>query len=69
MRYGEVLQHYLDAKGMSRSELARRVGCGRSQITEYINGESKEPTLTRAKKIADALDVPLEEMLSMLFDK
>jgi len=69
VRYGEVLQYYLEKKGISRSELARRVNCSRSQITEYINGDSKEPTLTRAKKIADALEVPFEEMINKIFEE
>ena len=29
MTFGEVVQHYLDALGVSQSELARRMGTGR----------------------------------------
>lgn len=69
MKYGEVLDHYIKATGISRVELARRVGMGRSQITELIKGDTKEPGLTRAKLIADALGVSLNDMLDMMFEE
>ena len=64
--YGEVLKRCLEKSGMSQSKLAQMVGCSTSQISEYISGRSREPTLSRAKKIADALGVPLDEMISMM---
>lgn len=67
MTYGEVLDHFIKKVGISKAELARRVGVSRSQITELVNGKTKEPTLTRAKLIADALGVPLNDMLDMMF--
>lgn len=67
MTYGEVLDYYINEVGISRAELARRAKVGRSQITELINGKTKEPGLTRAKAIADALGVPLNDMLDMMF--
>lgn len=66
MRYGLVLKHYIDEAGISNAELARRVGIGRSQITDWIKGATKEPGLTRGKQIADALGVDLNEMLDMM---
>lgn len=67
MRYGKVLDYYIKEAGISRAELARRIGVSRGQITELINGETKEPGLTRAKNIADALGVSLNDMLDMMF--
>jgi transcriptional regulator with XRE-family HTH domain len=69
VEYGKVLQHYLNVQGITKYELAKRARCSRSQITEYINGASKEPTLSRGKAIADALGVPFEEMLRMMFEE
>lgn len=69
MTYGAVLDYFIRKTGISRAELARRVGIGRSQVTELINGKTREPTLTRAKQMADALGVTLEEMLNMMFDE
>ena len=62
MEYGEVLQQYLDETGMSPSELAKAIGSPRSTINALLRGRAKEPTLGKAKAIADALGVSLEEM-------
>ena len=69
MTYGEVLDYYIRETGVSRAELARRIGASRSQITDLIKGRTKEPGLTRAKMIADALGVPLNDMLDMMFEQ
>ncbi len=66
MTYGEVLKYYLDVTGLSKAEVARRAGIGRSQITDMCAGRTKEPTLLKAKAIADALGVPLQDMVDMM---
>lgn len=66
MRYGEVLEYFLTKQGISRAELARRVDVSRGQITDLINGRTGEPRLSNAKAIADALGVPLQEMIDMM---
>ena len=66
MKYGEVLSYYIDKSGLSRAEVARRAGVGRSQITDLCSGRTKEPTLLKAKDIANALGVSLQEMLDMM---
>lgn len=67
MEYGEVLAYYLDKKGMSAAELAHQIGSPRSTISALLNGRAKEPTLGKAKAIADALGVSLEEMADMAY--
>lgn len=67
MEYKDVLAYYLEKQNVSGAELARRIGSPRSTITELLKGRSKEPTLGRAKAIADALGVTLEEMAQMMF--
>ena len=67
MEYGKVLAYYLDKQGISPAELARRIGSPRSTISALLNGRAKEPTLGKAKAIADALGVSLEEMAEMVF--
>lgn len=69
MEYADVLRYYLDKCGMSQAELARRLGSSRSSVGELIKGRSKTPSVYKAKAIADALGVPLQEMLDMLFDE
>lgn len=62
MRYGDVLKLYLHEKGMTAGELARRIGINRGSVYALMDGRASEPTLTRAKQIADALGVTLQEM-------
>ena len=66
MTFGEVVLHYLDALGVSQAELARRVGTNRSTINCIIKDERRSPTLDTAVAIADALGVPLDDMVSMM---
>ena len=62
--YAHILAYYLGQKGMSPAELAKTIGSPRSTISALLGGRDKEPTLTTAKAIADALGVSLEEMAS-----
>lgn len=64
MKYGEALSHYLEKSGMSQAELAAAIGSPRSTVNALIKGLAKEPTLSTAKSISDALGVPLDEMAS-----
>lgn len=66
MTYGEVLEYYIERLNITRSELASRVGMSRGQVTDLITGRTKEPTLSRAKAIADALGVSLQEMCDFM---
>ena len=69
MEYAEVLHYYLAKCGVSQAELARRLGTSRSSVGELIRGRSKTPSVYKAKAIADALGIPLQDMLDMLFDE
>lgn len=66
MTYGETLAFFLKQEGITKAELARRTGISRGQIGDLISGRTREPTLTRAKAIADALGVNLQEMCDMM---
>ena len=72
MTYGEVLSYYLEKTGMKRAELARRVSeilgkeVSRGQITDLCNGKTKEPTLSRARAIAEALGTTIQDMCDMM---
>ena len=69
MEYKDVLAYYLEKTGISQAELARRIGSPRSTINALMKDRAKEPTLGKAKAIADALGIPLEEMAMMAFDE
>lgn len=67
MEYREVLAQYLKEKNISEAELARRIGSPRSTVNAIMIGRAKEPSLSKAKAIADALGVPLQEMVEKVF--
>lgn len=54
---------------MTKAQLAYAIGSPRSTIGALVSGRAKEPTLGKAKAIADALGVPLQDMVSMMFDE
>ena len=66
MTFGEVTLFYLDKLDVSQSELARRVGTNRSTINCIIKDERRSPTLDTALAIANALGVPLQDMVAMM---
>ena len=67
MEYKDVLAYYIDKQGLTPAEVARRINSPRSTVNELLKGRAKEPTLGKAKAIADALGVPLEEMVDMIY--
>lgn len=67
--YAEVLKYYLVKQGITAAELSRRLGTSRSSIGELTSGRSKTPTLGKAKAIADALGVTLDEMAAMMYEE
>lgn len=68
MEFKELLQRYLDEKGMSQAELAARLGTSRSSIGNLMQGSSREPSLHKAYAICQALGVSLDEMTAMLYE-
>lgn len=55
-----TLKESREKKGLSQTELAKRVGLKQTTISQYENG-SRRPNLSMAKKMADALDISLDE--------
>lgn len=67
MTFGEVVAQYLDELGMSQSELARRMNTGRQTVNSIIvDGRRRAPRLDTTMQIADALGVPLQEMIDRM---
>lgn len=50
----------LARQGLSQTQLARRVGCNRMTITRALSKPCRDKT---ARKIADALGVPLRDLV------
>ena len=66
MRFGLVLKELLEERGMSQAELGRMIGKQRGHISSLINGQIKEPTLTVAIDIADALDIDIYDIVERM---
>ena len=62
MNFGERLGEVLAMRGMTQRELAARTGVTEAAITRYRKGE-RDPTAKILKRMADALDCPVECLL------
>jgi len=60
MKYRDVLQDLIDKTGTNPAEIERKCGVKRRTIYEILSGRSKSTSFINAKKIADALGVPLQ---------
>lgn len=61
------IKNALRRKGISVSELARRVGTDRSNIYHYLRGDY-DPKIEKVKQIAEALDVSVAYLTGMTDD-
>ena len=52
-------------KDISQRELAKRTGISRSTLNDLINGKIKKVDIDDLRKIADTLDMSLQEMLKV----
>lgn len=59
--FGERLKRLRTQAGMTQEELAQKCGIQKQSISRYEKSE-REPNIRTAKKIADALGVPLEAL-------
>lgn len=59
---GKLIKATRKKRGMSQAELAEKIGVQRPVISKYENGLI-EPSLSRLRKIADALSVGIEVLL------
>ncbi|WP_433323684.1 helix-turn-helix domain-containing protein [Spirillospora sp. CA-294931] len=60
--FGQRLRHLRRGKGMTLSDLGERVGRAPSQLSLLENGR-REPKLSLLQSLANALEVPVEELL------
>lgn len=58
--FAERLNAILDKRQMKQVDLCRLSGLSSAQVTYLVNGRTKDPSLTTATKIANALDVSLD---------
>ena len=64
MDFAEKLKQLREEKGLSQSDLARKVGVGRSTICSYESGRRTKLTAPMIQAIANALDVPWQILVA-----
>lgn len=62
MNIGNKINLLLREKGITRKELSIKSGISEAAICRYING-SREPKTVCLNAIAEALDVPIKDLL------
>lgn len=62
MSFGDNLRRIRQARGYSRSELARLAELSTAAISQHEQGDRK-PLLETARKLADALNVPIDALV------
>ena len=65
MTLGDILRLAREAKGLSTDELAKMVGVSRTTIYNSESG-SHEPRISHLKWLAEALDIPLMEIIERI---
>ena len=66
MEYGKALRHILREVDMTQADLARRIGVSTAYVSQLCSGKIKEPTLTRAYEIADAIGVSADYFVRLM---
>ena len=66
MEYGKALRIIIKEQGIKQADLARRIGTSTAYISQLCVGKIKEPTLSKAYEIADALDVSVDHFVELM---
>lgn len=66
MEYGKALRRILRELDVSQAELARRMDTSTAYVSQLCSGKIKEPTLSKAFEIADALGVSVDQFAELM---
>lgn len=66
MEYGKALRRILRELDVSQAELARRMGTSTAYVSQLCSGKIKEPTLSKAFEVADALGVSVDQFAELM---
>lgn len=66
MEYGKALRCILRELDVKQADLARRMGTSTAYISQLCSGKIKEPSLSRAYEIADALGVSVDRFVELM---
>ena len=64
MAFKEFLKDEMTYQGLTTKELAEKSGVNKRTIDHYLMSNSQEPSVTNAYKIAKALNVSIEYLLT-----
>ncbi|MBI4268385.1 helix-turn-helix transcriptional regulator [Candidatus Uhrbacteria bacterium] len=62
MKLGQNLKKIRGQKGITQGDICRAINFDRGYVSSVENGK-RNPTLSTMKKLADALKVPVDELL------
>ena len=57
------IKKYRAKKGLAQEKLARMADISTATLVKIESGVAKEPTITTVKKIAEALEVSIDELV------
>ena len=60
-----IIESSREIKGISQRELAKQTGISRSTLNDLINGKIKKVDIDDLRKIAEILDISLQELLKV----
>lgn len=60
MEFRDRVLEALQMRGMTQADLCHKTQMGSSKVSQILSGKVKDPRLSTAIKIADALDVSLD---------
>lgn len=66
MEYGRALRIILKEEDVKQADLARKMGTSTAYISQLCSGKIKEPSLSKAFEIADALGVSVERFVELM---
>ena len=61
-KLGKNLKRIRTAKGITQGDIVRKLGVGRGFISNIENGKAN-PTLATIAKLAEAVNIPIDELL------
>jgi transcriptional regulator with XRE-family HTH domain len=66
MEYGKALRLILRELDVSQADLARRMNTSTAYVSQLCSGKIKEPSLSKAFEIAEALGVSVDRFVELM---
>lgn len=63
-KFSEIVQYWMERRGLKQSALAKRAGFGPGRISEYLSDKA-DPSYENLQRLASALEVTLSEFFGM----